>query len=174
MYEPIELWTSDNTAEAEVTHSAFLCVLCGKWFFNRSKEKTMATAAPPKTRLAGGGFLIQEQPLDDVFTVEDLTEEHLQIAQTTAEFAKNEILPNTEKIEHKDFDVIRGLLRKTCEIGIANVDIPEHYSGSDMDKISPSLLNEHIYLSPCFRVAFFRHVCHCPPPLVFFATPAPK
>src|SRR5258708_5895132 len=174
MYEPIELWTSDNTAEAEVTHSAFLCVLCGKWFFNRSKEKTMATAAPPKTRLAGGGFLIQEQPLDDVFTVEDLTEEHRQIAQTTAEFARNEILPNTEKIEHKDFDVIRGLLRKACEIGIANVDIPEQYGGSDMDKISSSLINEHIAVSGSFSVGFGGHVGIGTLPIVYFGTPEQK
>src|SRR5216684_2218735 len=134
----------------------------------------MATAAPPKTRLAGGGFLIQEQPLDDVFTVEDLTEEHLQIAQTTAEFARNEILPNTEKIEHKDFDVIRGLLRKACEIGIANVDIPEQYGGSDMDKISSSLINEHIAVSGSFSVAFGGHVGIGTLPIVYFGTPEQK
>src|SRR6267378_4734347 len=134
----------------------------------------MATAAPPKTRLAGGGFLIQEQPLDDVFTVEDLTEEHRQIAQTTAEFAKNEILPNTEKIEHKDFNVIRGLLRKACEIGIANVDIPEQYGGSDMDKISSSLINEHIAVSGSFSVAFGGHVGIGTLPIVYFGTAEQK
>src|SRR5579864_7746662 len=116
--------------------------------FNRSKEMTMATAAPPKTRLAGGGFLIQEQPLDDVFTVEDLTEEHLQIAQTTAEFARNEILPN--------------------------VDIPEQYGGSDMDKISSSLINEHIAVSGSFSVAFGGHVGIGTLPIVYFRTPEQK
>src|SRR5258708_35285540 len=96
--------------------------------------------------------------MDDVFTVEDLTEEPLQIAQTTAEFAKNEILPNTEKIEHKDFDVIRGLLRKACEIGIANVDIPEQYGGSHMGKIRSSLIKEHIAPSGTFCVVFCGHL----------------
>src|SRR6476659_3488130 len=98
----------------------------------------MATVAVPnKTKLAGGSFLIDEHATDQVFTLEDLSEEHQQIAQNTEEFARNEILPNAEKIEHKEFDVTRGLLRKACEIGIANVDIPEQYGGSDMDRSPP-------------------------------------
>ena len=43
----------------------------------------MATAVVPKTKLAGGSFLLQEHPIDDLFTPEDLSEEHQQIAQTT-------------------------------------------------------------------------------------------
>src|SRR5579864_9807104 len=96
----------------------------------------MATAVLPKTKLIGGSFLIQEHNIDDVFTPEDLSEENQQIVQTTQEFAKNEIIPNLEKIEHKEFAVTRELIRKACEIGIGNVDIPEQYGGADMDKIS--------------------------------------
>src|SRR5258708_19373725 len=95
----------------------------------------MATIAiPTKTKLVGGSFLIEEHKLDDVFTLEDLSEEHRQIAQTTQEFAQNEILPNVEKIEHKEFAVTRELIRKACEIGIANVDIPEEYAASLMSQ----------------------------------------
>src|SRR5690348_15972654 len=107
----------------------------------------MATATLPKTRLAGGSFLIQDHNLEDVFTLEDLSDEHQQIAQTTQEFAKNEILPNVEKIEHKDFAVTRELIRKACDIGIGNVDIPEQYGGSDMDKISSAIVAEHLSVS---------------------------
>jgi alkylation response protein AidB-like acyl-CoA dehydrogenase len=134
----------------------------------------MATAVAPKTRLSGGGFLIQEQPLEDVFTLEDLTDEHRQIAQTTQEFAKNEILPNAEKIEHKEFAVTRELLRKACEIGIGNVDIPEQYGGSDMDKISSSLINEHLSVSGSFSVSFGGHVGIGTLPIVYFGTPEQK
>src|SRR5438309_12104826 len=113
----------------------------------------MATAtAPNKTRLVGGSFLIEEHTTEQVFTLEDLSEEHQQIAQTTEEFARNEILPNVEKIEHKEFDVTRGLIRKACEIGIANVDIPEQYGGSDMDKISSAVIAEHLSVSGTLRV----------------------
>src|SRR6266567_1845422 len=135
----------------------------------------MATlAVPNKTKLVGGSFLIEEHTTDQVFTPEDLTEEHLQIVQTTQEYAKNEILPNVEKIEHKEFEVTRALLRKACEIGIANVDIPEQYGGSDMDKISSALINEHIAVSGSFSVAFGGHVGIGTLPIVYFGTPEQK
>jgi alkylation response protein AidB-like acyl-CoA dehydrogenase len=135
----------------------------------------MATVAVPnKTKLVGGSFLIEEHSTDQVFTPEDLTEEHQQIVRTTEEFARNEILPNVEKIEHKDFSVTRALLRKACEIGIANVDIPEQYGGSDMDKISSSLINEYIAVSGSFSVSFGGHVGIGTLPIVYFGTPEQK
>jgi len=135
----------------------------------------MATVAVPnKTKLIGGSFLIEEHTTDQVFTPEDLTDEHKQIVRTTEEFAKNEILPNTEKIEHKDFAVTRELIRKACEIGIANVDIPEQYGGSDMDKISSALINEYIAVSGSFSVSFGGHVGIGTLPIVYFGTPEQK
>src|SRR5260370_35000878 len=114
-------------------------------------------AVPNKTKLVGGSFLIEEHTTDQVFTPEDLSEEHQQIVRTTEEFAKNEILPNVEKIEHKEFAVTRELIRKACEIGIANVDIPEQYGGSDMDKISPPRIKEYIAVSDSFSVNLAGH-----------------
>lgn len=134
----------------------------------------MATAVLPKTKLTGGSFLIQEHNIDDVFTPEDLSEEHQQIVQTTQEFAKNEIVPNLERIEHKEFAVTRELIRKACEIGIANVDIPEQYGGSDMDKISSAIIAEHISVSGSFSVSFGGHVGIGTLPIVYFGTPEQK
>jgi butyryl-CoA dehydrogenase len=135
----------------------------------------MATiAVPNKTKLVGGSFLIEEHSTDQVFTPEDLTDEHRQIMRTTEEFARNEILPNVEKIEHKEFAVTRELIRKACEIGIANVDIPEQYGGSDMDKISSSLINECISVSGSFSVSFGGHTGIGSLPIVYFGTPEQK
>ncbi len=135
----------------------------------------MATATVPnKIKLAGGSFLIEEHATDQVFTLEDLSEEHQQIAQTTQDFARNEILPNAEKIEHKEFAVTRGLIQKACEIGIANVDIPEQYGGSDMDKISSAIIAEHLSVSGSFSVAFGGHTGIGTLPIVYFGTPEQK
>ncbi len=134
----------------------------------------MATAVVPKTKLTGGSFLIEEHHIEDVFTPEDLSEEHRQIARTTQEFAQNEILPNVEKIEHKDFSVTRALIRKACEIGIANVDIPEQYGGSDMDKISSSIITEHLSVSGSFSVSFGGHTGIGTLPIVYFGTKEQK
>jgi alkylation response protein AidB-like acyl-CoA dehydrogenase len=130
----------------------------------------MATAVVPKTKLAGGSFLLQEHHIDDLFTPEDLSEEHQQIAQTTQEFAENEIVPNLERIEHKEFSVTRELLRKACEIGIANVDIPEQYGGSEMDKIASSIITEHLSVSGSFSVSFGGHTGIGTLPIVYFGT----
>ena len=109
-----------------------------------------------------------------MFTLEDLSEEHQQIAQTTQEFARNEILPNVEKIEHKEFAVTRGLIQKACEIGIGNVDMPEQYGGSDMDKISSAIIAEHMSVSGSFSVAFGGHAGIGSLPIVYFGTPEQK
>ena len=135
----------------------------------------MATVAVPnKTKIKGGSFLIEEHTTEQVFTLEDLSEEHQQIVQTTQDFARNEILPNAEKIEHKEFTVTRSLIRKACEIGIGNVDIPEAYGGSDMDKIASAIIAEHISVNGSFSVAFGGHVGIGTLPIVYFGTPEQK
>ncbi len=88
---------------------------------------TLTAASPVK--VPGGSFLIQERTPDEVFTPEDFTEQHMLIAQTAEEFALKEIVPNAEKMEHKDFSVRRELVRKAGELGLSGVDIPEQYGG---------------------------------------------
>ncbi len=48
---------------------------------------TMTTPTPTSTRIAGGSFLIQDPTTADCFFPEDFTDEHKQIAETTANFA---------------------------------------------------------------------------------------
>ena len=72
----------------------------------------MATTAIPNTKISGGSFLLEERRPEEVFTPEDFTEQHRLIGQTAEEFAVNEILPNAEKIEHKDFSISRALVKK--------------------------------------------------------------
>src|SRR5437016_12151384 len=104
----------------------------------------MATAAVTKNRIAGGSFLIEERALDEVFTPEDFSEQHQLIAQTAEEFANKEIVPNIEKMEHKDFTVIRDLVRKAGELGLSGVDVPEQYGGMQMDKVTSSIIADRI------------------------------
>jgi butyryl-CoA dehydrogenase len=40
-------------------------------------------------RVTGGSFLTEERQPHDIFTPEDLTEEHRQIARTAVEFTQN-------------------------------------------------------------------------------------
>ena len=93
----------------------------------------MATTAIPNTKISGGSFLLEERRPEEVFTPEDFTEQHRLIGQTAEEFAVNEILPNAEKIEHKDFSISRALVKKAGELGLSAVEIPEAYGGLEMD-----------------------------------------
>ena len=44
-------------------------------------------------RVKGGSFLIEERRPEDIFTPEDFTDEHRQIAKTAVEFTTNEVMP---------------------------------------------------------------------------------
>ena len=70
---------------------------------------TLTTApTPPAKKTAGGAFLIENATPAECFFPEDFTDEHKQIAQTTADFAINEIVPVSDAIEAKDFAVRIG------------------------------------------------------------------
>jgi hypothetical protein len=91
------------------------------------------TTAIPTTKVSGGSFLLEERKPDEVFTPEDFTEQHHLIGQTAEEFAVNEIMPNAEKMEHKDFSVTRDLLKKAGDLGLSSSEIPEAYGGLEME-----------------------------------------
>src|SRR5258708_11607052 len=126
----------------------------------------MATAtAVPKTKIGGGSWLLEDRSPDDIFTPEDFTDEHQQIAQTTEEFAIKEIVANNEKIEHKEWAVTRELLRKASEIGIATVDVPEQYSGAGMDKNSSPTIPHPTPQPGSLFLSFVRHRGNRHPPI---------
>src|ERR1700733_7230971 len=95
------------------------------------QERTMSTTAVPAPTkiISGGSFLIEDRLPSEIFTPEDFNDEQRQIAETAARFASEEVVPATDSIEHKDFAVTRGLLRKAGELGLMAVDIPEEYGG---------------------------------------------
>ena len=135
----------------------------------------MATAtAVPKTKIGGGSWLLEDRSPEDIFTPEDFSDEHQQIAQTTEEFAIKEIVASNDKIEHKEWAVTRELLRKASEIGIATVDVPEQYGGADMDKVSSAIIADRIAKSGSFSVSFGAHVGIGTLPIVYFGTEEQK
>jgi alkylation response protein AidB-like acyl-CoA dehydrogenase len=135
----------------------------------------MATvSAIPKTKISGGSFLLEERRPDEVFTPEDFTEQHQLIGQTAEEFAINEIVPNVEKIEHKDFSVTRELLKKAGELGLSSVDIPEAYGGLEMDKVTSAVIADHIAKYAGFATSWGGHTGIGTLPIVYFGTEQQK
>ena len=134
----------------------------------------MATTAVPKTRISGASFLLEERQPSDVFTPEDFNEQHQLIAQTTEDFAQNEIVPNIEKIEHKDFSVTRQLLKKAGELGLSAVDVPEAYGGMEMDKVTSAIIGDHIAKYAGFATTWGGHTGIGLLPIVYFGTEEQK
>jgi alkylation response protein AidB-like acyl-CoA dehydrogenase len=130
----------------------------------------MATTAIPRTKISGGSFLLEERNTDEIFTPEDFTEQHQLIGQTAEEFAVNEILPNAEKIEHKDFSISRELLRKAGELGLSGVEIPEAYGGLEMDKVTAAVIADHIAKYAGFATTWGAHSGIGMLPIVYFGT----
>ena len=131
------------------------------------------TATSP-ARISGGSFLIEERTPDEVFTPEDFSEQHLLIAQTAEEFANKEIVPNAEKMEHKDFEVSRELVRKAGELGLSGVDVPERYGGMQLDKVTSAIVADRLAKYGGFSTTWGAHACIGTLPIVYFGTEEQK
>ncbi len=132
------------------------------------------TTAIPKTRITGGSFLLESRQPKEFFTPEDFSEQHQLIGQTAEEFAVNEIIPNIEKIEHKDFSVTRDLLKKAGELGLSSVEIPEAYGGLEMDKVTAAVIADHIAKYAGFATTWGGHTGIGTLPIVYFGTEEQK
>jgi len=98
---------------------------------------TTLTDTPRKTT-KGMAFLVEDSTPQDIFTPEDLTEEHLAVGRMVDEFWANEVEPNLPAIREKKPGVAMGVLRKSVELGLTAMTIPEEYGGMAMDL--PSLM----------------------------------
>jgi butyryl-CoA dehydrogenase len=132
------------------------------------------TTAIPATKISGGSFLLEERKPDEVFTPEDFTEQHQLIGQTAEEFAVNEILPNAEKMEHKDFSITRDLLKKAGDLGLSSAEIPEAYGGLEMDKVTAAVIADHIAKYAGFATTWGGHTGIGTLPIVYFGTEQQK
>jgi butyryl-CoA dehydrogenase len=128
----------------------------------------------PKSKILGGSFLLEERQTGDVFTPEDFSEQQQMIGQTTEEFAVNEILPQADKMEQKDFSISRALLKKAGDLGLAGVEIPEAYGGLEMDKVTAAIIADHIAKYAGFGTTWGAHSGIGLLPLVYFGTEEQK
>jgi butyryl-CoA dehydrogenase len=133
-----------------------------------------AIAVSPIVAAAGGSFLLESRTPEEIFTPEDLSEEQRQIAVTAERFAREEILPRVPAIERKEPGAMPAILRKAAELGFTAIDIPEEYGGLGMDKVSSTLITDHISVLASFSTAFGAHIGIATLPLVWYGTEEQK
>jgi butyryl-CoA dehydrogenase len=125
-------------------------------------------------RVTGGTFLIEDLSPSDVFTPEDLSDDQRQIAQLAADFAEEKILPQVSLIEAKDFELSKRLMRELGELGLLGVDVPEEYGGTDLGKMTSTVVAQNLSVMGSFAVTFSAHVTIGTLPLVWYGTAEQK
>jgi alkylation response protein AidB-like acyl-CoA dehydrogenase len=119
---------------------------------------------------SGGEYLVKNVNCQDVFTPEDFTDEHKQIAETTEHFVLNEILPINKEIESKNFDLVVQKLKECAELGLMMIDAPEQYGGLELDKATSMLVMERMAFARNFGLSYMVHTGIGMLPLVFYGT----
>ena len=123
----------------------------------------------------GGEFLIVDALPEDVFTPEDFNKEQQMFAKSAEEFGIGEIVEKRDDLEELNPELVRRLLKKAGDLGFLGADMPEIYGGSELDKVSASLVTEWISQGVTgFSVAYAAHTGIGSLPIVFFGTPEQK
>jgi alkylation response protein AidB-like acyl-CoA dehydrogenase len=134
----------------------------------------MTTAAATPLQVKGGAFLIEDRSPNEIFTAEDLNEEHLAIARTVDHFWTNEVEPHLEAIRQQTPGVALSVLRKAAELGLAAIPIPEKFGGMEMDLPSVMIAGEHLARDASYGSWHSSHTGIGTLPVLFFGNEEQK
>src|SRR6186713_191114 len=140
----------------------------------KNARDEVSTSNDSRPHFRGGSWLLEETEASDIFTPEQLSDEHRLMAQTTTEFVDSEVLPMLDRLEQKDWQLARSLLKRCGELGLLGIAVPEAYGGLDLDKASSLAVIERIGPSASFATTFGGQANLTILPLVLFGTPAQK
>jgi alkylation response protein AidB-like acyl-CoA dehydrogenase len=110
-----------------------------------------------RKRLKSGEFLVEEIEAKDIFIPEEFDEEPRMIAQTCQDFLETEVYPNREKVEKQDRELMKTMLKKSGELGLMGISVPDEYGGFGQDFVTQMLAAETIGAGYSFSVAFMAH-----------------
>jgi alkylation response protein AidB-like acyl-CoA dehydrogenase len=134
----------------------------------------MATASTSLPIVSGGAFLIEDRAPEEIFTAEDLSQEHLAIARTVDEFWAREVEPNLAAIQHHQPGVALEIVRKAAGLGLAAIMIPEKFGGMELDITAMMVAAEHFAGDASWSGWQSAHVGIGTLPLLFFGNEQQK
>ena len=118
----------------------------------------MSTETQEKEILRGGQFLVKETACEDVFTMEDFSEEQRMMRDSTKEFVDRDLWAHWERFEQKDYAYTEQTMRTAGELGLLGVAVPEKYDGLGMGFVSTMLVCDYISgATGSFSTAFGAH-----------------
>ncbi len=107
--------------------------------------------------LKSGEFLVKEVEAENIFIPEEFNEEQRMIAQTCSDFIEAEVYPNLEKVEKSDRDLMKTILKKSGELGLMGISIPEEFGGFGQSFVTQMLVAETTGAGYSFSVAYMAH-----------------
>lgn len=135
----------------------------------------MSTEVADKDILRGGQFLVKETACEDVFTLEDLSEEQRMMRESTKEFVDRELWAHWERFEQKDYAYTEETMRKAGDLGLLSVAVPEEFGGMGMGFVSTMLVCDYISgANGSFSTAFGAHTGIGTMPITLYGTEEQK
>lgn len=125
-------------------------------------------------KVKGADFLVSQVEESEVFTPEDVTEEHKMIAKTTKQFIEEKVIPHNETIEEQNIELIVNLLRQAGDLGLLAHSVPEQYGGLGLDKIAKGIVGEIVGQTGSYGVMHSNHTCIATLPITYFGTKEQK
>jgi len=107
--------------------------------------------------LKSGEFLVEEVDANDIFIPEEFNEEQLMIAETIKDFLAAELYPNLDQLDSPDIKLMQEILKKSGDLGLMGISLPEEYNGFGQDFVTQMLAAETVGAGYSFSVAFMAH-----------------
>ncbi|MGM9951604.1 MAG: acyl-CoA dehydrogenase family protein [Lysinibacillus sp.] len=119
-------------------------------------------------------FLTNPTPLPDVFTLEQLSDEHVMLQKTAEKYVRQDVWPVLPAIEQKNFDETKKAMLKAGELGLIGADIAEQDGGLGMGKVSAALIVEQMAKARSFCITFSGQTGIGALPIAYFGTEEQK
>ncbi len=110
-----------------------------------------------KKLITGGEFLVKETDLADVFIPEELDEEQRMIGETCTDFLETEVFPVADRIDAQEEGLMASLLKKSGELGLLGITVPEEYDGFGQNFITTMYSSEVLGAGYSYAVAYSCH-----------------
>src|ERR1700686_4593532 len=134
----------------------------------------MASSTISPTKHQGGSFLLTSSTPEEIFSPEDFTDEHRAIARTTEDFWNKEVAPNVDAIQHQEPGLAISILRKSGQLGLTGVILPEKFGGMEMDLTSAMIVAEGVSKDGSYSGWHGAHTGIGTLPLLLFGTEEQK
>jgi alkylation response protein AidB-like acyl-CoA dehydrogenase len=110
-----------------------------------------------KKNLKSGEFLVADTDAENVFIPEEFNEEQLMIAGSCRDFLDMEVIPRMAELEKGNRELMKNILRKSGELGLMGISIPEEFGGFGQSFVTQMLVAEASGAGYSFSVAFMAH-----------------